>query len=70
MAKIYSVKKDSRNGRRRKDFDGKLSETFPVVFSNNELVLNMTDGERVFHVILSEVETDLLQQRFAQRISP
>lgn len=47
--------------------DGQLAEPFGVVFSGGSLILNMTNGERMFALILEPHETTLLAQRFTER---
>lgn len=69
MAHISSRKHESRNARRRHDFKGRLTDTYPIVFSSGALILNMTDGNRSWNLILDEAETAALAARFAERAS-
>jgi uncharacterized protein with von Willebrand factor type A (vWA) domain len=70
MARITSRKSDrapgSRNGRSRRDFNGRVMDKFGIVFSTGALILNMSDGERTWSLILDEDETAALATRFAE----
>lgn len=57
----------SRNGRSRHDFTGRLCDPFGIVFSGGALILNMTDSERTWSLILDENATRDLEARFAER---
>lgn len=66
MARISSrVRHESRNGRSRHDFNGRLADQSGIVFSGDALILNMTDDARTWTLILDEDETARLAARLS-----
>jgi len=67
MARISSRKIGSRNGRAARIMRaGFLVEKMGVVFSGESLILNFSDGERSYTVVMDDEDTDKLRKRFAE----
>lgn len=66
MIRISSTKCGGR-GRSVRHLDGgNLTTPYGIVFSSDALILNVTDGKRVFHVIIDKAETEAIERRFTE----